>query len=357
MREFRFNVAQICQTVHVISIHLLAPYLIMAALMAPCLIFAEDFRAWVYAALPDTPEGICIDPKGNLYAALYHINEVVRLEDDGRYTHIAWVPSKAESGKGYLIGLDTDKQGDIYVAYKARSMYDSLIDPHHPACKDTKDITSGIYKIDATTHEVNAIATRGNGWPLCFPDDVDIDDSGNIYLTDLTYSCIWKITPDGQTSMWSDHPLLNWSPSPYSGYPLGVNVLVLDKQQKNIYAATNGDPMVLRIPIKDDGSAGEPVIISRGHSPLDGIELDEFGNIYLSEPFRNEIICLSSDGSQRIIIANRENAPLDNNTSLVLRKGILYTANLGFIHERWQNADKTVVAIKGFPKLKKKLQQ
>ena len=38
------------------------------------------------------------------------------------------------------------------------------------------------------------------------------------------------------------HPLLNWSPKPYSGFPPGVNDLVLDKQEKNIYAVTDGDP-------------------------------------------------------------------------------------------------------------------
>jgi len=78
-------------------------------------------------------------------------------------------------------------------------------------------------------------------------------------------------------------PLLNWSPKPYSGFPLGVNDLVLDKQQKNIYAVTDGDPMVLRIPIKADGTAGEPVALPYGFSAFDGIELDSKGNIYVSE--------------------------------------------------------------------------
>jgi hypothetical protein len=41
------------------------------------------------------------------------------LKDDGSYDHIAWVPSKEESGKGDLIGLDLDldQAGNIYVAY------------------------------------------------------------------------------------------------------------------------------------------------------------------------------------------------------------------------------------------------
>ena len=105
-------------------------------------------------------------------------------------------------------------------------------------------------------------------------------------------------------------------------------MLVLDKQKKNIYAATDGDPMVLRIPIKKDGSADDPIVISRGHSPFDGIELDDEGNIYLSEIMRNEIMVLSPDGRQRVMIATQDNAPLDNNASLVLRNGVLYAAKL-----------------------------
>jgi hypothetical protein len=34
----------------------------------------------------------------------------------------------------------------------------------------------------------------------------------------------------------------------------------------------------------------------------------------------------------------------------VLRDGVLYTANLGFEHDSPEQADRTIVAIKGFPK-------
>src|SRR5450432_2169070 len=57
--------------------------------------------------------------------------------------------------------------------------------------------------------------------------------------------------------------------------------------------------------------------------------------------------CLS--GSQRILIANKLNAPLDNNTSLVLKGDVLCTANLGFVHAKPEEADRTVVCMKGFP--------
>jgi len=83
---------------------------------------------------------------------------------------------------------------------------------------------------------------------------------------------------------------------------------VLDKQQKNIHAVTDGDPLVPRIPINEDGTAGEPVPLPYGFSAFDGIELDAKGNIYASEILLNQIWILSPDGSQRILIAIKQNA-------------------------------------------------
>jgi sugar lactone lactonase YvrE len=83
---------------------------------------AAQFKAWVMAKLP--PEGLGVDSHGNRYATLMHIGEVDMVKDDGSYDHIAWVPSKEESGKGDLIGLDLDQAGNIYVAYTDHSKRD-----------------------------------------------------------------------------------------------------------------------------------------------------------------------------------------------------------------------------------------
>jgi sugar lactone lactonase YvrE len=291
--------------------------------------------------------------KGNIYASLFHTGEVVMLNEDGSYDHIAWVPSKEESGKGDLSGLDLDRQDNIYVAYKAHSKYDpgDLRSPFHPSCRDVTVTRSGVYKIDAKTHNVTALATRADGWPFCFPDDVAVDWRGDVYMTDLTYAAIWKISSDGKkVDLWSAHPLLNPSSRPYSGYFAGVNDLALDKQEKNMITVTDGDPTVLRIPIKEDGSAGEPQpLLPTRYSFLDGVELDAKGNIFVSEILQNDIWVVSPDGSQRILIAHKMNAPLDNNTSLVLKGDILCTANLGFVHAKREDADRTVVCMTGFP--------
>jgi len=318
---------------------------------------AEEPKIWVYTKLPAAPEGVCVDSKKNLYATLHNTGEVVLLKNDGSFDHMAWVPSKEESGQGEIYGIKQDKDDNLYVAYvqnsKLMDIHKDLVHPNHPACHDTKVTRSGVYKIDANTRQVTAVATRGDGWPFCFPDDVTIDKTGNIYLTDLTYPGIWKISPDGKNvTMWSNDPLTGWIHDPV--LPLGVNAIILDKDQKNIYTDTTTlDGRIIKIPIKDDGSAGTPQVYSRGHAWFDGIEIDEEGYVYGSMPGANEIVIIPPSGYPgRITI---DSALFQGPTSLVLRDGILYTANLAY-GLPYDKREKTIIAIrvKDFIKAKKK---
>lgn len=308
---------------------------------------AETPPIWVQAKLPAAPEGLCLDSKKNLYVTLHNTGEVVRIKQDGSFEHVAWVPSKEESGQGEIYGIEADANDNLYVVYLQNSKYldihKDIPNPHHPACHDIRVTRSGVYRIDAKTRQVTPLATRGDGWPFCFPDDVAIDKEGNIYLTDLTYPGIWKISPDGKkVTLWSDDPLLGWQSDPT--LPLGVNALVLDKAQKNIYCDTTTlDGKIIKIPIKGDGSADKAQVYSRGHTWFDGIEMDEEGYVYASLPGSNEIVVIPPSGyPQRITITS----PLfQGPTSLVLRDGILYAANLGYglpYEKRWN----TIVAIR-----------
>nr|HKW94023.1 hypothetical protein [Methylomirabilota bacterium] len=53
--------------------------------------------------------------------------------------------------------------------------------------------------------------TRGMGIALCFPDDIAVDRSGNVYVSDLTLGVIWKFDRAGHGVVWSDDPLLGWT--------------------------------------------------------------------------------------------------------------------------------------------------
>ncbi len=225
----------------------------------------QENRSWVMAQLPRAPEGLTVDSEGMYYASLHFTGEVVRITPDGSYEHVAWVPSQSQSGEGVLVGIEIESERTLIAAYKGTSRYDttdSIFNPFHPSCRDATETTSGIYRVYLDTGQVEALATRADGWPFCFPDDVAIGTDGSLYLADLTYSGIWKLSPDGKkVSLWSSHPLLNWGPEPFRNAPIGVNVIAFSPDKSVLYAATDGNPLILSFPLLENGSAGEPRLL------------------------------------------------------------------------------------------------
>ena len=76
------------------------------------------YRAWVFARFADTPEGLAVDAAGNIYTALFHKGQIMKVTLEGTQALVAVVPSEKEVGKGNTIGMDLDKEGNIYVVYK-----------------------------------------------------------------------------------------------------------------------------------------------------------------------------------------------------------------------------------------------
>ena len=288
-----------------------------------------DYKAWIAARLPGNPEGLAQDAQGRLYASIATTGQIVRLDGKGGYDLIATVPNPELGAAGMTVGIEFDKDGQLYVAYMWHYTPEEEMDPLHPACRNAKDLYTGIYKVDVHTGVVRPFVTKRDGWPGCFPDDIAIDSASNLYVTDLTLSGIWKISRDGKYSLWSSHPLLEWAAAPYFSFPEGANDVVISKDEKSLYVVTDGNPGIVRVPINSDGSAGAAEWIVPNLTVLDGVDLDERGNIYVSEIYRDEISVFSPDGSKRIVIATGDTAPIENPTSLVYHNGTLCVANLG----------------------------
>ena len=151
--------------------------------------------------------------------------------------------------KGDLIGIERDPtDGTILAAFKRATKVD-LFTADHPDCRDATDASTGIYRVNPQTGAVSPFVTRGTGVSICFPDDIAIDPSGNVYVSDLELGVIWKFDRAGHGGIWSDDPLLGWTEQTGTwnanygtvlGY-IGINTVALSPDGR-LLATVSGDP-------------------------------------------------------------------------------------------------------------------
>jgi hypothetical protein len=252
---------------------------------------------------------------------------------------------------GITTGIEFGPDGDLYAAYAWGYSLDSESDEFNLRCRNSSDIYTGVYRINVSTGRVTPVLTKKDGWSACFPDDIAFDRGGNMYVSDLSLSGIWKITPDRKVTLWSKDRLLQFPASPFYEFPEGANDIALSKDEHWLYVGTDGYPMLLLIPINADGSAGAAEILARNLGANDGLAVDELGNIYYTDADEQRLLVFSPDGKQRLTIATKDTAPLDAPTSLEYHDGKICVANSGSFSDPLSvspTAPKSVTCISGF---------
>ena len=199
--------------------------------------------------VPGVPEGITTDGKDGLYVSLFVLDQIWHVNPaTGEKKKVADVPGG--DLKGDLIGIERDPtDGTILAAFK-RATKVNLFTADHPDCRDATDASTGIYRVNPQTGAVSPFVTRGTGVSICFPDDITIDPSGNVYVSDLELGVIWKFDRAGHGGVWSDDPLLGWTEQTGTwnanngtvlGY-IGINTVALSPDGRYLFAGTDGGP-------------------------------------------------------------------------------------------------------------------
>ena len=116
------------------------------------------------------------------------------------------------------------------------------------------------------------------------------DDAGNLYVSDSgewgkKNGWIWKIAPGGAAEIWDRSA---------SGF---TNGMCLAADGKALYVVESSPPLVSRVEIRPDGSAGgRTVVVELPRTVPDGVALDRDGDLYISLYNPNTIYRLSAKG-------------------------------------------------------------
>jgi sugar lactone lactonase YvrE len=273
------------------------------------------------AAKGELPEGLTYDSvSGKLYAGLAATGEILSVDPStGERAHYASAPA-FEANSRFLLGLAFDKPGGTLFGGLATV---------NPAVTMP---TGGIYRFSAT----GAATLFASDADMSFPNGLDFDDAGNLFVAESNHGTIYKITPAGTLTKWLSDPLLASPGTPCgggAGFPLGANGIV--HFGGAFYVANTDAATIVKIPIKADGSAGTAtVFVAQDCAKIggaDGLAVDAAGSLYVAANGTNQITRVSPTGDLTVLASG---APFESPASDVIvnlgGKSTLFISNSSF---------------------------
>lgn len=265
------------------------------------------------SATCNLPEGIAVDPRGNVYASSLNFGatsgpaNICVLDRSGALVDVISV-APVPGGVARLLGMLFVPSEGLYVG----------------------DIGGGrVLRIDVGTHAATTIATGFGA-----PNALARDHAGNIWVSDSFPGTVTKIAPDGTTTTFA-YPV-ELAPRAGETPGFGANGLAFDRNERYLYVAETSRDEIYRIR-HDAGSLGPIDLFARGTAGgaldgADGIAFDVRGNLYVCSNQSDEIAVLSPAGDviaeHRGTGANVFNSP----ASIVFDGRTVYVANLALFH-------------------------
>jgi sugar lactone lactonase YvrE len=265
------------------------------------------------AATCNLPEGIAVDPRGNVYASSLNFAatsgpaNICVLDRHGTIVDVISVAPVA-GGVTRLLGMLYVHGEGLYVG----------------------DIGGGrVLRIDVDTHAATTIAT-GFGAPNAFAQDRD----GNLFVSDSFAGTITKIAPGGATTVFAYPTELAPRPGEFPAF--GANGLAFDRKEGYLYVAVTSRDQIYRVAYAN-GALGAIELFATGVAGgaldgADGIAFDVRGNLYVASNQSEEIAVLSPSGEVIAEYRGVGEHAFNTPASLVFRGRSVYVTNLALFH-------------------------
>jgi sugar lactone lactonase YvrE len=255
------------------------------------------------------PEGIAVDKRGTVYVTLITPrSQLIAIDPNGQQRLVATLPGTTVPGP---IGLAVDPQEDVYVAVSS-------------------DATSrGVYRVTPQGDVLRLPGTEA----ISAPNGLAFDQRGALFVTNSLTGDIWRIARGGSAELWLDAALLEGTGA-NAGFPVGANGIAYD--HGTLYVANFDTGTIVTVPIRPDGSPGEPTAYASGSALVgsDGIAFDVHGDLYVANFLQSTVVRIGRDGSIATLATAADG--LDNPSSIAFGTGrghrqTLYVANFALI--------------------------
>jgi gluconolactonase len=210
----------------------------------------------------DHPEAVAWGPDGRAYAG-GEAGQLYRFSLDGKK-----IEEVARVQGGFLLGMAHDADANTY------------------ACDER---SACVHRI-TPSGDVSTYASGNPDQKMRVPNYPVFDDHGNLYVSDsgawaAKDGFIWKIAPGGAAEIWDRQA---------NGF---TNGMCLSADGKWLYVAESSPPLISRVEIKADGSAGRrEVVVELPRQVPDGLAFDAAGDLYISLYNPNIIYRLTTGG-------------------------------------------------------------
>ena len=260
------------------------------------------------------PCAVAVDSAGNLYVADCG-TYVSKFTPGGTTSIVAGTGKYGSPTPGPAIdsdlyipdGLAVDSAGDLYIADEGNHVVERVT----PG--GTLSIVAG-----GGTGNYPALPTPGPATStiLANPSDVTIDSAGNLYISDLNFNLILKVTNDGILSILAGNGSKGGAPTPgpaANSHLNRPNAVALDAAD-NVYIADTQNNVIEKVTpagtlsvVAGNGALGTPTPGPATQSHLDqpdGVAVDTTGNLYIADYFDRTIEKVTPAGTLSIFAGN-----------------------------------------------------